>query len=56
MMEKNMFYPNLSETSVAKLVKKTISILRAQAECMRLELQYEGPEHGYTVKVDKTRV
>lgn len=56
MMEKGLFCPNLLSISLVKLVKKTISILRAQAESMSLELCYSGPKHGQIVRVDKIRV
>jgi signal transduction histidine kinase len=56
MMEKNLFTINRQSGNLSRLIVKTISVLKAQAQLNSISLEYMGPQHGEVVKIDKMRI
>jgi signal transduction histidine kinase len=56
MMEKNLFTINRQSGNLSRLIIKTISVLKAQAQLNSISLEYMGPQHGEVVKIDKMRI
>lgn len=56
MMEKNLFTINRQSGNLSRLIVKTISVLKAQAQLNSISLEYVGPQHGEVVKIDKMRI
>lgn len=56
MMDKNLFTINRQSGNLSRLIVKTISVLKAQAQLNNISLEYVGPQHGEVVKIDKMRI